>query len=79
VAWARLGRKVAVKALPAEFASDPERLARFEQIHGFDDPRTSIFYRAVVNAIVIASVHRRLLSPPGLVLNPKMPASPADL
>ena len=27
----RLGRKVAVKVLPAEFASDPERLARFEQ------------------------------------------------
>jgi hypothetical protein len=27
----RLGRKVAVKVLPARFASDPERLARFEQ------------------------------------------------
>ena len=27
----RLGRKVAVKVLPAEFASDPERRARFEQ------------------------------------------------
>ena len=27
----RLGRKVAVKVLPAEFAADPERLARFEQ------------------------------------------------
>ena len=27
----RLGRNVAVKVLPAEFASDPERLARFEQ------------------------------------------------
>ena len=27
----RLGRKVTIKALPAEFASDPERLARFEQ------------------------------------------------
>ena len=27
----RLGRKVAIKVLPAEFASDPERLARFEQ------------------------------------------------
>ncbi len=27
----RLSRKVAVKVLPAEFASDPERLARFEQ------------------------------------------------
>ena len=27
----RLGRKVALKVLPAEFASDPERLARFEQ------------------------------------------------
>ncbi len=26
----RLGRKVAIKVLPAEFASDPERLARFE-------------------------------------------------
>ena len=25
----RLGRKVAIKLLPAEFASDPERLARF--------------------------------------------------
>ncbi len=25
----RLGRKVAIKVLPAEFASDPERLARF--------------------------------------------------
>ena len=27
----RLGRKVAIKVLPAEFVSDPERLARFEQ------------------------------------------------
>jgi serine/threonine protein kinase len=27
----RLGRKVAVKILPPEFASDPERLSRFEQ------------------------------------------------
>ena len=27
----RLGRKVAIKVLPAEFASDAERLARFEQ------------------------------------------------
>ena len=27
----RLGRKVAIKVLPVEFASDPERLARFEQ------------------------------------------------
>ncbi|MFQ5743358.1 MAG: protein kinase [Acidobacteriota bacterium] len=27
----RLGRKVAIKVLPAEFASDPERLARFGQ------------------------------------------------
>jgi serine/threonine protein kinase len=27
----RLGRKVAIKVLPTEFASDPERLARFEQ------------------------------------------------
>ena len=48
----RLGRKVAIKVLPAEFASDPERLARFEReakllaslnhpniatIHGFDE------------------------------------------
>jgi len=28
---ARLGRDVAIKVLPAEFASDPERLRRFEQ------------------------------------------------
>ena len=27
----RLGRKVAIKVLPAEFAADPERVARFEQ------------------------------------------------
>ncbi|MGD8817840.1 MAG: serine/threonine protein kinase, partial [Acidobacteriota bacterium] len=27
----RLGRRVAVKVLPADFADDPERLARFEQ------------------------------------------------
>ena len=27
----RLGRKVAIKVLPQEFASDAERLARFEQ------------------------------------------------
>ena len=27
----RLGRKVAIKVLPSEFASDPERLARFER------------------------------------------------
>ena len=27
----RLGRKVAIKVLLEEFASDPERLARFEQ------------------------------------------------
>ena len=27
----RLGRKVAIKVLPAEFAADPERLMRFEQ------------------------------------------------
>src|SRR5689334_17141072 len=28
---ARLGRDVALKALPAAFAADPERLARFER------------------------------------------------
>ncbi len=28
---ARLGRDVAIKALPAAFASDPERVARFER------------------------------------------------
>jgi serine/threonine protein kinase len=27
----RLGRKVAIKVLPTSFASDPQRLARFEQ------------------------------------------------
>ncbi len=27
----RLGRKVAIKVLPEEYASDPERLARFER------------------------------------------------
>ena len=27
----RLGRDVAIKVLPAEFASDPDRLRRFEQ------------------------------------------------
>jgi serine/threonine protein kinase len=27
----RLGRDVAIKVLPAEFAADPERLRRFEQ------------------------------------------------
>ncbi len=27
----RLGRKVAINVLPEEYASDPERLARFEQ------------------------------------------------
>ena len=27
----RLGRKVAVKVLPEQYAGDPERLARFEQ------------------------------------------------
>jgi serine/threonine protein kinase len=27
----RLGREVAVKIMPAEFASDPERLRRFDQ------------------------------------------------
>jgi serine/threonine protein kinase len=27
----RLGRKVAIKVLPEAYASDPERLARFEQ------------------------------------------------
>jgi len=27
----RLGREVAVKVLPGEFATDPERLHRFEQ------------------------------------------------
>ena len=27
----RLGRKVAIKVLPEEYASDPERLASFEQ------------------------------------------------
>jgi serine/threonine protein kinase len=28
---ARLGRNVAIKVLPAEFATDPDRLRRFEQ------------------------------------------------
>jgi serine/threonine protein kinase len=38
----RLGRDVAIKVLPAEFAADPERLRRFEQeakaVAGLDHP-----------------------------------------
>ena len=37
----RLGRKVAIKVLPAEFASDPERLARFEQDAKATAPQSS--------------------------------------
>ncbi len=44
----RLGRKVAIKVLPAEFASDPERLARFEQ-----EARAA----AALNHPYIAAVH----------------------
>jgi serine/threonine-protein kinase len=32
----RLGRKVAIKVLPAAFAADPERRARFEQLFQLD-------------------------------------------
>ena len=44
----RLGRKVAIKVLPGEFAGDPERLARFEQ-----EARAA----AALNHANIAAVH----------------------
>ena len=51
----RLGRKVAIKVLPEEYASDPERLARFEQ-----EARAA----AALNHPRIAAVFAREAEPP---------------
>ncbi len=37
----RLGRKVAIKVLPEDFAADPDRLARFEQDAKATAPQSS--------------------------------------
>jgi serine/threonine protein kinase len=44
----KLGREVAVKVLPAAFASDPDRMARFEReaklLAGLDHPNIGAIY-----------------------------------
>ena len=64
----RLGRKVAIKILPEQFASDPERLARFEQearaSAALNHPHIAAVYDVSVSRIsqIISEARKRLRS-----------------
>ena len=47
----KLGREVAIKILPAAFADDTDRLARFQRVHG--ELTGSSGYRSLVQASTV--------------------------
>jgi serine/threonine-protein kinase len=70
----KLGREVAIKILPAGFAQDPERLARFERqanvLASLNHPNIAQIYGVEDRALVMELVPRRTLAeriPSGLV------------